>query len=94
MRNNILIAATAMIAPSAAAAQRSRAKREQMAQATTGGNAARGLAAIARYGCGSCHIIPGVSGASAGRAAALGHRQPILRCRRIAKHAAEHGALD
>jgi cytochrome c2 len=37
---------------------------EQIARATTGGSAARGSAAIARYGCGSCHIIPGVSGAS------------------------------
>ena len=37
---------------------------EQIAQAATGGSAARGTAAIARYGCGSCHIIPGVSGAS------------------------------
>ena len=37
---------------------------EQMAQAATGGSASRGSAAIARYGCGSCHIIPGVSGAS------------------------------
>ena len=37
---------------------------EQVAMAATGGSAARGAAAIARYGCGSCHIIPGVSGAS------------------------------
>jgi cytochrome c len=37
---------------------------EQIAQAATGGSAARGAAAIARYGCGSCHIVPGVSGAS------------------------------
>ena len=33
------------------------------AQVTTGGNASHGSAAIARYGCGSCHVIPGVSGA-------------------------------
>jgi cytochrome c2 len=37
---------------------------EQIARATTGGSAAKGSAAITRYGCGSCHIIPGVSGAS------------------------------
>ena len=37
---------------------------EQIAQRTTGGSAARGAAAIAHYGCGSCHIVPGVSGAS------------------------------
>lgn len=37
---------------------------EQIAMTTTGGSAARGAAAIGRYGCGSCHIIPGVSGAN------------------------------
>jgi cytochrome c len=36
---------------------------EQVAQTTTGGSAARGASAIVRYGCGSCHIIPGISGA-------------------------------
>jgi cytochrome c len=30
-----------------------------------GAKAARAPAAIARYGCGSCHTIPGVSGANA-----------------------------
>ena len=29
-----------------------------------GGNADRGQAAIRRYGCGSCHTIPGISGAN------------------------------
>jgi cytochrome c len=42
----------------------SQSQAEQIAQAATGGSAARGAAAIARYGCGSCHIVPGVSGAS------------------------------
>jgi cytochrome c2 len=32
-------------------------------QVTTGGNIQRGAIAIERYGCGSCHIIPGISGA-------------------------------
>jgi cytochrome c2 len=40
---------------------------EQIAIAATGGSASRGMAAISRYGCGSCHIIPGISGAT-GRA--------------------------
>ncbi len=31
----------------------------------TGGNAERGRAAIAAFGCGSCHTIPGVTGANA-----------------------------
>ena len=36
---------------------------QHTAQVSTGGDAYRGAAAIERYGCGSCHIIPGVSGA-------------------------------
>lgn len=36
---------------------------EHTAEATTGGDAKRGKAAIAHYGCGACHIIPGISGA-------------------------------
>lgn len=36
---------------------------QQTAQVTTGGSAARGAIAIEHYGCGSCHVIPGVSGA-------------------------------
>ena len=38
-------------------------ERLHTAQVSTGGDADRGVAAIGRYGCGSCHIIPGVSGA-------------------------------
>ncbi|HEX8459297.1 MAG TPA: c-type cytochrome [Pyrinomonadaceae bacterium] len=34
------------------------------AEAATGGDAERGLAAINRYGCGTCHTIPGVAGAN------------------------------
>ena len=37
---------------------------EKVAMATTGGSAERGLRAISRYGCGSCHLIPGVSNAT------------------------------
>lgn len=36
---------------------------EHTAQVTTGGDVQRGKAAIVRYGCGSCHQIPGISGA-------------------------------
>ena len=35
------------------------------AEMTDGGDPARGRAAIERYGCGTCHTIPGVSGADA-----------------------------
>jgi cytochrome c len=38
---------------------------ERKAQAMTGGSPQRGKAAIGRYGCGTCHTIPGVEGASA-----------------------------
>lgn len=40
------------------------AARKKAAVETTGGNPARGKAAIARYGCASCHTIPGVQGAN------------------------------
>jgi cytochrome c len=33
------------------------------AAALTGGDAARGVAAVRRYGCDACHSIPGVPGA-------------------------------
>ena len=36
---------------------------QHTAQVSTGGDANRGAATIELYGCGSCHIIPGVSGA-------------------------------
>ena len=36
---------------------------EREAAAMTGGDPARGRAAISRYGCSTCHTIPGVSGA-------------------------------
>jgi len=37
---------------------------QQGIEVTTGGNINRGAAAVARYGCGSCHLIPGISGAN------------------------------
>jgi cytochrome c2 len=37
---------------------------ELTAKTTTGGYVHRGAAAISRYGCGTCHIIPGISGAT------------------------------
>lgn len=33
------------------------------ARVVPGGDAARGEAVLARYGCGSCHVIPGIGGA-------------------------------
>ncbi len=37
---------------------------QHIGEVTSGGNPQRGAAEIARYGCGSCHIIPGISGAN------------------------------
>ncbi|HSU32852.1 MAG TPA: hypothetical protein VLJ11_16620 [Bryobacteraceae bacterium] len=64
MRSNLLLVfALTSVAVLATACSRG-SQAEQIAEAATGGSASRGAAAIARYGCGSCHIIPGVSGAS------------------------------
>ncbi len=38
---------------------------ERHAALMTGGDPALGKAAIPKYGCGSCHVIPGVPGATA-----------------------------
>jgi cytochrome c1 len=63
VRNKLLAVALFLAAILLASCSRS-SQAEQIAMAATGGSASRGAAAIARYGCGSCHIIPGVSGAS------------------------------
>ncbi|MBV8069756.1 MAG: c-type cytochrome [Acidobacteriaceae bacterium] len=63
MRNRVLLAVTLISALCNIGCSRN-SQAEQIARATTGGSAARGATAISRYGCGSCHIIPGVSGAS------------------------------
>lgn len=36
----------------------------RIGEVTSGGNAVRGAQMIQYYGCGSCHIIPGISGAA------------------------------
>lgn len=63
MRNNLLALAVLIVAIASTGCVNKAAQAEQIAQATTGGSAARGVAAISRYGCGSCHTIPGVSAA-------------------------------
>jgi cytochrome c len=63
VRNRLLALAVVLLALACAGCANKAAQAEQIAQSTTGGSAARGLAAISRYGCGSCHTIPGVSGA-------------------------------
>jgi cytochrome c2 len=41
------------------------AELERKAEAMTGGNPRRGVEVINRYGCATCHTIPGVPGATA-----------------------------
>ena len=60
-RSLILIVATAAIAATAACGRSS----GKQASAIAGGDADRGKAAIARYGCPACHTIPGIEGANA-----------------------------
>ncbi len=41
------------------------AQLERKAEAMTGGSPRRGAEAVQKYGCGTCHTIPGVPGATA-----------------------------
>jgi cytochrome c len=71
-RTRIVLAATAvaLAGASALAAVGWFAKAEDRRAAvemTGGGDPDRGLAAIDAYGCGSCHVIPGVRGAAEAR---------------------------
>lgn len=54
---------TSVVAPTSAASPTSVAAATP-AQQVSGGDPARGQAAITTYGCGSCHVIPGVAGAT------------------------------
>lgn len=62
----LLLAASflAAIAAGAVMYAAARARTRVMAEQVSGGTVAAGHAAIARYGCGSCHFIPGIAGAS------------------------------
>ena len=60
-----LVAACALACACLAAAGCQQVELERKAEAMTGGSPQRGKAAINKYGCGSCHTIPGVRGASA-----------------------------
>jgi cytochrome c2 len=58
-----LVAAVAIASAILAASGCGNRQMVHAGQATSGGDAARGEAAIFKYGCGSCHIIPGISNA-------------------------------
>ncbi len=65
MRANVLSVLLLMVlASTGAACDRDRRAYDE-ARALTGGDPHRGVAAIRRYGCGACHVIPGIGGASA-----------------------------
>ncbi|HEX4167805.1 MAG TPA: cytochrome C [Bryobacteraceae bacterium] len=64
MRTKLLIAAGLFFTSLALTNCGSQTQADEIAMAATGGSASRGAAAISRYGCGSCHIIPGISGAA------------------------------
>ena len=62
MRNRILT--TAVLAIAYLLSGCSSKTRHHTAAVTSGGNEFRGARLIQYYGCGSCHIIPGISGAA------------------------------
>ena len=57
MRRSAVVAAVLLVC--AGACRRGDAVREE-ARMLTGGDPDRGIAAIGRFGCGSCHTIPGL----------------------------------
>lgn len=63
MRSKILSFAALFVALVFTACESGNA-RQHTAAVTTGGNVFRGARMIQYYGCGSCHIIPGISGAA------------------------------
>ncbi|MBB3693804.1 cytochrome c family protein [Sphingomonas sp. BK580] len=70
----LLVAASVLAAIAAGAGlyAETRARTRVMAEQVSGGSVAAGRAAIQRYGCGSCHVIPGVPGAAGAVGPALG----------------------
>ena len=57
--------AAARLAAAAILLAACREPRERPLQTVAGGDAERGREAIAAYGCGGCHVVPGVPGARA-----------------------------
>lgn len=61
----VVLALLATVVGLAGSAHATSSQHKKMAIAMTGGDPDRGEQAIHRYGCGSCHTIPGVRGANA-----------------------------
>jgi len=60
----LALSVAAAVAGGAVLYVQARARTQTMAEAISGGHVDAGQAAIARYGCGSCHEIPGIAGAT------------------------------
>lgn len=69
-----LVAASVAVAVAAGAVMyaETRTRTRVMAEQVSGGSVVAGRAAITRYGCGSCHVIPGIADASGAVGPALG----------------------
>jgi len=64
VRSRSLLAFAAALAIGSLVSCNGHSDRQHVADVTTGGNAADDANKIQYYGCGSCHVIPGISGAS------------------------------
>ena len=60
MRRSLVVLVAALFA----AGCTPQAKIREEARTLTGGDPEKGVAAIARYGCAACHVIPGIRGAA------------------------------
>jgi len=68
----VLLSIGTAVAAGAILYLQARSRTQASAEAITGGRVDAGKAAIARYGCGSCHEIPGIAGANGKVGPALG----------------------
>lgn len=63
-RRHFAAVAILVVLGTSACSDANRRRIEAEAAALTGGSPSRGVTSMQRYGCGSCHSIPGVRGAS------------------------------
>lgn len=64
MRSKSITAVLSIALLALSACSSKRGQEQRVGEITSGGNAIRGAQMIQYYGCGSCHLIPGISGAS------------------------------
>ena len=65
MRGFFPVALALVLCAAGTACNGGRGDTNATAKTLTGGDPERGKAAIAKYGCGGCHTIPGIDGATA-----------------------------